>query len=253
MLLRKDITSLLIAIILTYWGCAGNKKEINDRLIAESKYKLGLAYMDDNDIPPARRELLKAVKLSPDDPKIHNALGRTYVVEREFLMAEKAFNNALTLDPEFVEAYSMLGYVCMELKKRDKAIEIFQKLLNYQNIPLHYVHNAIGWAYYEKGEHKKAEEELSLALRYKDDYPIAHYNLGLAYFGMGKFDLAIKEYKRAIELSPEFVMAHNQLGLLYLKRNNIERAIEEFNKVINLAPDSKMAATSKKYLDLIGR
>ena len=253
MLLRKYVIFLLIVMPLIYSGCAGNKKKINDRLIAEKKYQLGLAYLDDNAIPLARRELIEAVKLSPKDPKIHNALGRIHVTEREFLMAEKEFNKVLTLDSEFVEAYSMLGYVYMELKEQDKAIEMFQKLLEYPDIPLYYIHNAIGWAYYEKGEHKRGEEELSLALHYKDDYPIAHYNLGLTYFGMRKFDLAIKEYKRAIELSPEFVMAHNQLGLLYLKMNNIERATEEFNKVINLAPDSKMAATSKKYIDLIGR
>ncbi len=202
----------------------------------------------------AMNELNFAKKLNPREPKIFVAIGQIYFSQKSYREAIKAFEKAIKLNENFVVAYSNLGYTYMSLKEWDKAIENFRMIFNYPGITApHYVHNAIGWAYYEKNEFKKSIEELKKAIELKSNYAIAYYNLGLSILGLENFDQAFIEFKNAVKYQPGLVQAHNRLALPYLKKNMKQEARKEFQKVMELAPDSLLAEEAKNYMDIIDR
>lgn len=242
-----------IYITLILWGCcvAETFAAVNERL-ANSKYNRGIVLMNSNP-SLALIELQLAAKLNPKDPKIFVAIGQTHFGQYRSKEAIKAFEKAIKINNGFVEAYLYLGRTYVSLKEWSKAIQTFRVALKYPNfIAPHYIHNAIGWAYYEKNEFQRSIEELQKAIRLKENYSIAYYNLGLSLVGIENFDEAIKKYKMAIKYQPDLVQAHYQLALIFMKNNMEKEAQAEFQKVIELAPDSKLAEDAKNYLNIIG-
>lgn len=200
----------------------------------------------------ALQELTTAAELNPNNPKIFVAIGQVHFKLNDHQEAIKAFEKAIKINKDFAVAYSNLGYAYMSLKNWDKAIQNFRIILKYPNLTApHYVHNAIGWAFYEKNEFIQSIDELKKAIQMKGNYSTAYYNLGLSLIGLEKIDEAITKLKEAIKYQPGFVQAHNQLALLYLKRNLNREAREEFKKVIEFVPDSPLAKDAENYMDLI--
>lgn len=194
-----------------------------------------------------------AAKLNPKDPKIFVAIGQTHFGQNKSKEAIEALKKAIKINNSYVDAYLYLGRVYVFLKEWSNAIQTFRVALKYPNfIAPHYIHNAIGWAYYEKNEFEKSIEELQKAIRLKKSYPTAYYNLGLSLVGIGNFDEAIKKYKLAIKYQPSLVPAHYQLALIFMKKNMVKEAQAEFQKVIGLAPASKLSQEAKNYLNIIG-
>lgn len=249
------LRTILFLIVLILWGYSvskvfAGKKDIE---LADEMYSRAILLMGP-DPSLAMSELNLAKKRNPREPKIFVAIGQIYFSQKNYQEAIKAFKKAIKFNENFVVAYSNLGYTYMALKEWDKAIENFRVIFNYPGITApHYVHNAIGWAYYEKNEFRKSIEELKKAIELKNNYAIAYYNLGLSLLGLENFDQAFIEFKNAAKHQPELVQAHNRLALLYLKKNMKQEARKEFQKVIELAPNSPLAEEAKKYLVIMDK
>ncbi len=251
--MKHKLSQLIICIFIIFFGfCLSEAFAEKNKTLAEIKYNQAVLLMDSNPLF-ALKELTIAAKLNPKEPKIPVAIGKIYLKQKLYPKAIDAFQKAIKIQKNYVDAYSNLGYTYVILKEWDKAIQSFRFILKYPNLTApHYVHNAIGWAYYEKNDFKKSIIELKKAIRFKNNYSNAYYNLGLSLLGLEDDGQAIKEFKTAIKYNPDFVQAHNHLALIYLKKNLNKEAQEEFLKVIELAPDSQSAKEAKKYLDLIG-
>ncbi len=251
--MKHKLSQLIICVFIIFFGfCLSETYAEKNKTLAEIKYNQAVLLMDSNPFF-ALKELTIAAKLNPKEPKIPVAIGKIYLKQKLYPKAIDAFQKAIKIQKNYVDAYSNLGYTYVILKEWDKAIQSFRFILKYPNLTSpHYVHNAIGWAYYEKNDFKKSIIELKKAIRFKYDYSNAYYNLGLSLLGLEDDEEAIKKFKTAIKYNPDFVQAHNHLALIYLKKNMKNDAQEEFLKVIELAPDSQSAKEAKKYLDLIG-
>ena len=115
----------------------------------------------DSDPSLAMNKLNSAKKLNDKDPKILVAIGEAYFRQNKYKETIESFEKALQLDKNYVVTFSNLAYTYMAFKEWNDAIQSFRMVLNYPNIAApHYVHNAIGWVYYEKNEIKKSIEEL---------------------------------------------------------------------------------------------
>lgn len=249
---KKIFLLHILSIVTILWGSSTpNVFAEKDVELANQKYSQGILLMQSNPALAMKR-FNAAKKLTPSDPKIYVAIGQTYFQQNKFKEAIKTFEKVISMNKDYVVAYSNLGYVYMALKKWDKAIQNFRTILKYPNLTApHYVYNAIGWAYYEKNEFNKSIAELKKAIELKSNYSLAHYNLGLSLLGLGNFDLAMIEFKKAIKHRPGLAQAHNQLALIYLKKNMTKEATKEFKKVIELVPADPMANEAGNYLDIL--
>jgi tetratricopeptide (TPR) repeat protein len=251
--MKNKLSQIIFCLFIIFFGfCLSETFAGKNKILAEIKYKQAVLLMDSSPLF-ALKQLTIAAKLNPREPKIPVAIGKIYRKQKLYQKAIDAFQKAIKIRKNYVDAYSNLGYTYVFLKEWDKAIQSFRFILRYPNSTApYYVHNAIGWAYYEKNDFKKSIIELKKAIRFKYNYPNAYYNFGLSLLGLEDYEEAIKKFKIAIEYNPDFVQAHNHLALIYLKKNMHKEAQEIFLKVIELAPDSQPAKEAKKYLDLIG-
>ncbi len=110
-------------------------------------------------------------------------LGLTLHHQLELGKAIAAYGNATRLDPQLGSAYLNEGLAWMEIKRYDKAIQLFRQTLAVPN--------------------QVAEPEAT--------HTLAHYNLAIIFTREENVEVARQEAQKALDLSPDF--SHAQLLL----------------------------------------
>ena len=238
---------LVVLLLIVCSSCATGQ---NTQNLAGYHFKLGVAYLGDNNYTSALVELTEAEKIMPDDPELLNYLGRAYFAKKRYDIAEQKYLQAIQLKPDYSEARCNLGIDYLELKRWDAAIAQLKKVTDdlfypQQDIAL----LNLGLAYYGKGDFPTAMNVFrTMVVTYPRD-PRGHLQFGRVYFAMGKVDLAVVEYKTALEIYKDFPEASFNLGLALLKLKDIPAASEAFRDVLRLAPESEIGYLSREYLD----
>jgi tetratricopeptide (TPR) repeat protein len=145
----------------------------------------GLVYMEGSERNSNRLDLAKllldeAAKRNDKYAPLHNARGLWYMRRKSPGPALEKFMQAVTLDPDFLEARMNVGNITLGFRKYDVAAEQFQYVIG------------------KRGK----------------DYD-AHIGLGIAQRGNGKLDEAEKEYNAAKEIDGKKGEAYFNLGVLY--------------------------------------
>lgn len=123
----------------------------------------------------------------------------------------------LKLYPNNFEILNDLGSVYVEMKKFDKALNLYNKA-------------------YEINQN--AQNKLQF-LR----------NLGELYYKMKKYDEAIKFYRELTELEPENPKIWSNIAVIFRYLENHEDAINAFKKALELAPErERMQEYGMKWL-----
>jgi adenylate cyclase len=121
----------------------------------------------------------RAIAVGANNSLGHVAKGNVLRVERRFDDAIAEFERALALDPNFADAYGLLGYTQLEIGQFQKAIEFFDKAI------------------------RLSPQNQQLAFWYLSE--------GQAYFGLQQYDQAIEWARRTIAINPNVSSA---LGML---------------------------------------
>jgi tetratricopeptide (TPR) repeat protein len=120
-----------------------------------------------------------------------------------------AFNDAVTLDPNFAVAHAALGetYWSRYVETRDSA------------------------------DAERAVSAGTTALRLNPTSPEVRYTLAVTLAGTGQLDAAVAELQHALALRSNFEDARVQLGRVLARQSKIDEAIAEFRKVSDARPD----------------
>jgi tetratricopeptide (TPR) repeat protein len=147
-----------------------------------------------------------------------------------------SYNKAISINPDFAEAYSNLGLALKELGQLDEAVESYNKALfikpNYAE-----AHNNIANVFQKHGQFDKAVESYNKALGIEPDYAEAHYNLGNALKELGNFDEAVASYKKTIAIKPDYAEVYSNLGVVHQELGMPNDAISSYDKAISIKPD----------------
>ena len=147
-----------------------------------------------------------------------------------------AFNKALSIKPDFTEAYNNLGNALKEQGRLDEAIEAFNKALSIK--PDHDEgYNNMGIALQEQGKLDEAIEAFNKALSIKPDYAEGYNNMGIALKEQGRLDEAIEAFNKALSIKPDYAEGYNNMGIALQDQGNFEDAIEAYNNALSIKPD----------------
>jgi tetratricopeptide (TPR) repeat protein len=177
------------------------------------------------------------LEVTENNSIMHNNLGG--VLFRDKGRLEEAiihFNEALRINPQYLNARSNKAKVLLAMGKTDEAVAILNELLSISDKPYE-VYNDLGLAYAQKGEVERAIENYNEALRLKPDYVEAINNLGSALKEQGKVDDAIKQWEKALRLNPDYVEAHYSMGLAMAEQEKYDDAIKHFSNALQAKPD----------------
>ncbi|MHC4460743.1 MAG: protein kinase domain-containing protein [Planctomycetota bacterium] len=197
--------------------------------------------------------LKKASELDPRYERLVGEIGETYVLLRNYAEAERYFNRAISLVPDWPWPYARKAqlYLCWE-GSTEKARAVLEEVL--QNIKpeddADVVNLLVNVDMYD-GNYREVLDRLSLKSEDIDDqdYFIPNALRCAQIYGyMNKNELAKKYYEEArsiletkIQEQPEDERFHSSLGIAYAGLGRKEEAIREGKLGVELLPVSKEA------------
>lgn len=242
-----------VVVMFSFLGaCAGNKGPTPEEQRAEAARNLGEAHMNEGNYTKALRELLKAEKMNPDDPYVHNDLGLTYLAKNNPEKAVDHFKKAIDLNEEYSAAINNLGSAYVELGEWEKAIESFEKVTeDLLYMTPHYPLSNLGYVYFRMEDYHKAERYYLEALEMKRDYPHALNGLGRVYLAMGDLTAAIRKLERAVEKASEVAPFYMDLARAYAKNHEYNKAVQTYKKAASIAEGTALGDRAEQEAENI--
>jgi tetratricopeptide (TPR) repeat protein len=163
------------------------------------------------------------------------SLGKEAIQKGQFQLAEKCFHDAVSSDPEFVDAKVELSRIIAARGNLKQAEVLADEAL--QRSP----NNALGLAL--KGIYLNARDEyragarwLEKAIQADPKLDVAYVNLGISQRVLGKWDESEKNLRKAIELNPRNHEAYYCLGFTLCLEKKIEEGILATLESIKINP-----------------
>ena len=258
--------------------------------LKRAHYNLARAHRESGNLEAATHAITETLRLDADYQPAHelaNAIkqehynrGTTYLNDERYSEAIPAFQNAITLDPNFTTAHYNLGLTYLKMETYPRAVEALQKTITLDDTYTA-AHHALAIAYLGQQELGKARDAARDALKLDTNYqpasalleaidpnftppetqtttppepdqPIApqqdakpkqetHYEIGIAYRDAKMTTEAIVEFQKAIDLDPDFAAAHTSLGEIYLEIGQLDDAENAAKEALRIDTNSQSA------------
>jgi tetratricopeptide (TPR) repeat protein len=184
-------------------------------------------------------------ELSVVDPS-SSAIARADSLTRE-LEALQAQGSARADDPTY---YFELGNVFAELSRREDAAAAFQAALD---LKPEYVEALVNYGALqsERGEAEQAIQLLTKAVELRPKDARAHVNLGAAHYTKSEYYKAMTHFRKALEIDSNFYEAHYHLGVAFADAGIYREAMREWELVVKLGPGSQAAKAASENLDVV--
>lgn len=173
-------------------------------LVQLSEYRIAPA---SETVPKAKDAVLKALSLDNNLAEAHTAHGLVMLRDEDFEGAEREFQRAIDLNPNYAMTY-----------------HYYSNFFRFQN---------------------KLEEALVMQLRALEIEPfslIINREYGSKLFFARRYDEAIAQFKKTVELDAGFPSVHYSLALAYQMKGNYAEAVEEHAKYQELINEPNKAA-----------
>jgi len=164
---------------------------------------LGTIYADLGQYDLAIANFIAAINNGTGRQDIHYYnLGLAYMKKGDHHRAVSAFQEALGINPVYIDACYQLGVAYRNTGRSEDAIKVLSKAISLDpNRPGFY--NDLGGMYFVSKKYHLAKEAYLSALKIKPDYSEALYNLALVNDAVGEARDAIVFYELFIEATPE--------------------------------------------------
>jgi tetratricopeptide (TPR) repeat protein len=197
---------------------------------------IGLAYDKMGHFENAIVELQEALRLEPGYIEVYNNLAVTYHKMGMPDKAEKELKEAIRLNNRYLEAHCNLGNIYASSGRLEEAIMEIQEALRI-NPGYAPAYNHLGNIYSLQNRNTEAINEFREALRIDPSYAAARNNLGNLYYESGMYDEALKEFQEALNIDPAFAEAYSGIGHVYYELRSYDRAANAFIKAVYISPE----------------
>jgi tetratricopeptide (TPR) repeat protein len=201
-------------------------------------------------------------RITPKTAGTYLDRGIMFAVRKEFELAIEDFTDAIRLNPDLSNAYSLRGraylangaltyhvedgfsdinYLITGWKISAEQIHFFdQAIADYtqaikldpNNARIYYERSS---TYHAKEDYDKAIADSTQAIRINPNFGDAYNLRGMAYEKKNDYDKAIADYTQALKLKPKANTWYSNRGNAYSAKGDHERAIADYNQAISLA------------------
>jgi tetratricopeptide (TPR) repeat protein len=203
----------------------------------EVKLQLGVLYVKSGRLPDALRVARELEQSAPASPTPLLLKGTVLLAQRNLQGAVDAFNAALKLKPDLLDAYRGLGQAYQDMGQVDRAEASYRQALAISDKDLVSLNNlawvlaelrkkpdealplaikaeqlapqsadvldTLGWVQYRRGAYADAEKSLSRAVERAAGNGTIQYHLGMTYARLGRKADAVSALRRAAQLDPK--------------------------------------------------
>jgi tetratricopeptide (TPR) repeat protein len=182
------------------------------------------------------------------DPKAAYVSTLGTVLQRAGRLGEalKAFEKAISIEPENAELWKNFGAVLIDLNHPDQALLGLQQALKLRP---RYVDaaNLSGLILYRKERHAEALEFFNLSLEAEPAQADALQLRALVLMNLKRFEQALADNHRSRQLDPRDANTHNNLGTVLQKLGRFQDSLESYDRAIALRPDFVLALNGKAH------
>lgn len=200
---------------------------------ADTLHLRGLLAYQQGQNPLALRCIEQAIAEDSGKPHYHYNLGLVLEKEERWEEAITAYQKAIGINPQYVEALANLGNVYRRQRQWANAITTLQHAwqLKPQSAD---IHNALGVTYKEHGDLETALKHYQQALTLSPQHAEALNNMGVVLQDQGRLAEAAEAFQKALNVKPAYANAHYHLGLVRLWQGQDEEGLARFQRSADL-------------------
>jgi tetratricopeptide (TPR) repeat protein len=186
--------------------------------------------------------LLNSCAKDPEKAKAkYLALGQGYMKKGQYAAAAIEFQNALRIDPRFVDAYYQLAQAGLAQREWSAAYTSLEKAVNLDPSRLD-ARLDRGRLYLATREFDQAEAEAQYILKQEPNNVGAFQLQGAALIGQQNLDQALVAFSKLIELRPDDPNAYVNLALVEISVHRFPAAEQHLKKALSVDPKSIQAS-----------
>lgn len=217
----------------------------------------GRRHFESKNYGRAEQSFLKALRGGVRYADVLNMLGVIYHSQGKFNNAIECFREALTINPNYLEAALHLAILHNDLGEYREAKSLYQKVRKGKASEINPIlkgkianqHAALADTYAGIGRLQEAIEEYKKALALCPTYKDIRTKLAVCYRDNRQQDLAVKELAETVRDHPDYLPARIHLGLAYYAKGKIPQAVREWTAVLK---KDKNNSAAKMYLRISG-
>jgi tetratricopeptide (TPR) repeat protein len=185
------------------------QKQAFDRMLAigqdtaEFHLYVGKAWLAEDDTEKALKEFQAAAAAKHNLPLVHYFLGRTYLEQHAYPLAETELLKDVAVEPDFAYNYEDLGILYAQTGKLSKAEEYFRQAIQHNGS---LVNSWFGLAkiYRDSGRYREALDSLDHAIAIVPQSASLHYTRGQVLARLGETEKSRAEFDTSAKLLKSF-------------------------------------------------
>jgi type IV pilus assembly protein PilF len=243
----------LLAVALL-GACASDAKREEQQSQVDYHYRLGMAYLEDNNLQGAMVEFRNAAIENPESAKVQFALGHTDFKLGDYAAAQAAMERVLKIDPQNGEAINYLGNIYEQQGRLDDAIAAFQKAIAVPTYSTpNFAYRNLARVYLAQGKTAEAEAALGQAIRRVPEYYPARADLAKLYMDEKRWSQAVETWRALLDLIPDLEDAHYYLAESYVGQGDSENAKRELTTFLGaVSAEHPLAGAARDLLKKLG-
>ena len=171
----------------------------------------------------------------PDNAWGHFMLGLSTWKAGDLDKSQKAFETALTIDPDHLKSLVNLSRVLIEKKQYDGAINTLMRAGDIEPNSTD-VYRLLGRAYHAQGKTDDAVDAYTRAIELDDKDAWSMNNLGLVLLEKRRADEALPFFAKAVELKQDVAVFHNNLGMALEHTGRFKAAASAYSGALTADP-----------------
>ena len=202
---------------------------------AEPPYRLAQALVKQEKWQEAIAAYQQALTITPNWVEVQRELGDLFLKLERWDEAVQVYEIAIGLRSD-TEVYHNLGDALLKLQCWEDAIAAYQKAIEL-NPEFSWSYNNLGDGLRELQRWDEAAQSYQKAIELKPDFALSHHNLGDVLVKKEDWENAIAAYQKAVDLDPNFVWSYYNLAEVYVKLEQLDEAVETYRQVLKIKPD----------------
>ncbi|MCH8329858.1 MAG: tetratricopeptide repeat protein [Bacteroidetes bacterium] len=216
---------------LTLWSDVVTKQ---DSHLAHNN--LATEYFKINRLKKALEHYNKALSINPNYQQAWYNMGVIHSNTGDYDKAVEDFSRSIELDSVDPDAYNNRGRLYILQKKADEAIKDLDRAIELNpGSALYYVNRCE--AFQLKNNMEAAFRDAGTALQIEPNHLQALKHAGFIASMTGQYNVAIPFLEKAVKINPYFAEAYFDLGSIYHQLKDLAKAIANYNKAIELRPE----------------
>jgi len=188
--------------------------------------------LKENQIENAVRDLRRI----PNNPFLLNNLGLAYLSNKEYEKAFDAFNQAIEIKPNFIQAALNLTFLHVVKENYSLAMDVLNKLLKITPNDIRVLIN-LGNIYFEQKKFKDAKDIYRKIIKIEPKNITSRNRLALLNLIEGKFQESISELRKCLQINNYLPAIYNNLGVSYGALGAYKKSIQSFKIALNIYPN----------------